>query len=114
MQGKLLTAERCALTLPAGLARLACGFAIILVGESFPPASSATTGARPAASGLGTRLVHFQVASAQLFSVKACNRFGGFFVVGHFHKGEPAGTASLPVHDQVDARHLSERRKQRI
>src|SRR6266478_2779450 len=99
--------------LPAGLARLACGFALIFVGESAAPAStSATAGARTAASSFGARFIHFQIAAAQFFPVEGGNGLGGFVVVGHFHEGEAAGAASLPVHDQMDARHLSERLEQ--
>src|SRR4029077_15122236 len=75
--------------------------------------SASATGARSAARRLGARLVHFQVTAAQFLSVQACYRLGGFVVVGHFHKGTAASTASLSVHDQVDARHLSERLEQR-
>jgi hypothetical protein len=81
----------CALKLPARLAWLARGFAIILVRESFPPASSTTaaTGTRTAAPRyFRTRFVHFEVASAELFSVEGRNGLGGFFVVGHFDKGK--------------------------
>src|SRR5260221_2875352 len=93
-----------------GFARLACRLAVILIGESAAPVSTPTAaGPRYSASGLGARFVHFQVTSAQLFSVQSRNRLGGFFIVGHFHKGEAASTASLSVHHQVDACHLSER-----
>src|SRR5216684_2636712 len=106
--------EACARKLPAGFARLARGLAIIFVRESAPAASSTAARARSTtASGLGARFVHLQIATAQLFSVEAGNRLGGFFVVGHFHEGKAAGAARLPVHDQVHAGHLSEGLEQR-
>src|SRR5208282_2438656 len=86
--------------LPAGLAWLPRGFAVVLIGESAPsPASPAaaapaapatataatTAPAAPAAAAarrraplrLGTRFVHFQIASAEVFAIQACDCLGG-------------------------------------
>jgi hypothetical protein len=127
--------EHC-FVLPARLARLARAIAVILVRESaalLPTAASVavsvtaattvattvtikpapTTAARPAGSGLGARFVDLEIAPADFFSVEACNGFGCFGIVGHFHKREPAGTSRLAVRRNVDARDLPEGFKQR-
>jgi hypothetical protein len=100
------------LQLPARFARLARRFAIVLVRESFSAATAATTttaGARTAAPRcFWTRFVDLKVASAKFFTVQPRDSFGSFIVIGHFDKGKAAGSASLSIHDQMDARYLSE------
>src|SRR5258705_4814376 len=95
-------AESRRLQLPARFARLARRFAIVLVRESFPAATAATTttaGARTAATScFWTRLVHLKVASAQFFTVQPRDSFGSFIVIGHFDKAKAAGAASLSIH----------------
>src|SRR4029077_10948880 len=110
-----LLAKSCVSQLPAGLARAARGFAIILFRDalSAPAASAATTGTWAAAPWcFWARFVHFKVASTQLFAVQAGNGFGSFVVIGHFEKGKAAGSPGFPIHNQVNARHLSERLEQ--
>src|SRR5487761_1791138 len=78
---------------PARFARLARGFAIILIREAL-----AVTAA---------------IAAADLFPVEARNRLGCFRVVGHLDKRKSPGAARFAIHCQVDPRDLSKRREER-
>jgi hypothetical protein len=57
---------------------------------------------------LRTRLVYFDVAAGQLFSVESRYRGFGLVVIGHFHERESPRPPSLPVHGYVNARNLAE------
>lgn len=116
--------------LPARLARLARGFAIILMRKLFlataaAPASaitatiSATTAAsaagtaRAAGFGLGPRFVNFQIASAEILAIESGDGFGGFVVILHFNETEPASPAGFAVCGNVDASELAKRLEER-
>jgi hypothetical protein len=58
---------------------------------------------------LRTRFVHLKSAAPELFSIKASNRLGRFFIIGHFHECKTAGSASFPIHRYMDPRNLPER-----
>jgi hypothetical protein len=80
------------------------------------PRPSKSTGARPARRStlpLRTRFVHFQIASAGLFTIQARNRLRRFFIIRHFHKREPARAPRFAVHRHVYACNLPERLEQR-
>ena len=106
--------------LPARLARLARGFAIIFVREFFLAAAAApataiaaTVSATPAASaarstrstgfGLGTGFIDLQSATADIFAIERGDGFGGFFIVLHFDETEAPGAAGFAVGSDVDA-----------
>lgn len=111
--------------LPARLARLARGFAIILVRKFFlttaaAPASAiaatvsattATSAARTAWAsgfGLGPRFIDFQIASAEILAIESGDGFGGLIVILHFDETEAASAAGFAVRSNVDARELAE------
>src|SRR6266403_4900108 len=118
--------------LPARLARLPRGIAIILIREAVAPAAAAlapsaaptaraASPARAAEISRSTRratlalrpcFVDFQIAPANFFTVQCRHGLRGFRVVGHFHERKAARAARLAVHGHVDARHLAERREE--
>ena len=73
--------------LPAGFARLARGFAVILVGESAAATTAGMTTAAAATTataltvGLGPSFVDFEFAAAELFAVEGGDGFGGFGII---------------------------------
>src|SRR5882672_10783593 len=106
--------------LPARLARLPRGIAIIFIRE--PVAS--TTAARPAsptwaaktlrsawraAFALRPRFIHFQIATANFFSIERWHGLRRFRVVRHFHERKAARATRLAVHGHVDACDLAKR-----
>jgi hypothetical protein len=116
--------------LPARLARLARGFAIILVRKFFLAAAAASAStiaatvstttaastagtARAAGFGLGPRFVDFQVASAKILAIESGDSLGGFIVIWHFDETEPASASGFAVSGDVDARELAERLEKR-
>src|SRR5882672_3242253 len=116
--------------LPARLARLPRGIAIIFIRETVAPAAAlapaapaarAASPARPAKTlgatwgatfALRARFIHFQIAPANFFSVQRRHGLRRFRVVRHFHECKAARAARLPVHGHVDARLLAERREE--
>src|SRR5487761_531262 len=108
---------------PARFARLARGFAIILIREALAVTAAIASAATAAASwaaafrrpafALGARFIHLQIAAADLFPVEARNRLGCFRVVGHLDKRKSPGAARFAIHCQVDPRDLSKRREER-
>jgi hypothetical protein len=116
--------------LPARLARLARGLAIIFVREFFLSAAatpstaiaatvSATTTApaartaRTAGFGLRPRLIDLQVSSAKILAIEGGDGFGGFIIILHFDETEAASASGFAVGGDVDASELSERLEER-
>src|SRR5882762_3896401 len=114
--------------LPARLARLPRGIAIIFIREAVAPAAfaPAATAARPAsptwaaqtlrssrraAFALRPRFIHFQIATANFFSIQRRHGLRRFRVVRHFHERKAARAARLAVHGHVDACDLAKRRE---
>src|SRR6266404_6292749 len=117
--------------LPARLARLPRGIAIIFVREAVASAAALAPSAAPtawaaspawtaeisrstrrAAFALRPRFIHFQIAPANFFAVQCRHGLRRFRVVGHFHERKAARTARLAVHSHVDACHLAKRREE--
>jgi hypothetical protein len=61
----------------------------------------------------GARFVHLKIAATKLFSIKASDRLGRFFIIGHFDESKPAGSASLTIHRNMDSCNLSRPFEQR-
>jgi hypothetical protein len=112
--------------LPARFARLARGFAIILVRKfllatAAAPASaiaatvSTTTASsvRAAGFGLGPRFIDLQISTAEILAVESRDGFGGFIVIWHFDETEAASASGFAVSSNMDARELAERLKER-
>src|SRR5712664_3655072 len=118
--------------LPARLARLPRGIAIIFIREAVASAAAAlapsaaptawaaspawtaeiSRSTRRAAFALRPRFIHFQIAPANFFAVQCRHGLRRFRVVGHFHERKSARTARLAVHSHVDACHLAKRREE--
>src|SRR5882762_5651556 len=115
--------------LPARLARLPRGIAIIFIREAVAPAAAlapAASAARPAsptwaaktlrsarraAFALRPRFIHFQIATANFFPIQRRHGLRRFRVVRHFHERKAARAARLAVHGHVDACDLAKRRE---
>lgn len=72
-----------------------------------------TTAGAPAATtagaiGFGLSFVDLEIASAELFAIEGGDGFGGFGIIGHFHKGEAASPAGLAISDNMNAPDLAE------
>jgi hypothetical protein len=120
--------------LPARFARLAYGFAVILVGKpvasaaaalSFAATATRVTAAvssaaaiaaeaasaaipsarRSAAFATRPRLIHLELTAAGRRSIQASDRLGRFLVIRHFDESEPARASGLAVHRHVYTRH---------
>jgi hypothetical protein len=65
------------------------------------------------AVGFGPSLVDLEIASAELLAIEGRNGFGGFGIIGHFHKGEAARPAGLAIGDNMNAPDLAEGLEQR-
>src|SRR6266481_2808325 len=117
--------------LPARLARLPRGIAIIFIRKAVAPAAALAPSAAPTAWAASTArtaktlrsarraafalrpcFVDFQIAPANFFAVQCRHGLRRFGVVGHFHERKAARTARLAVHSHVDARHLAKRREE--
>jgi hypothetical protein len=59
--------------------------------------SATARSAGTATIGLGTRFVDIQRAAAKFFSIQSRNGLLGFRRVGHFHEGESARAAGIPI-----------------
>jgi hypothetical protein len=104
--------------LPARLARLASGFAVIFVGESAAATSASTTTVMTTgvvATAATARTVAFwpgfvdlEITAAELFAVEGGHSFASFGIIGHFHEGKAASPAGLAIGDNVDAPDLAE------
>ena len=102
--------------LPAGFARLPRGFAIVLVGES-ATAAMTTAGASAVitAGAVAFRpgFVNLEVAAAELFAIEGRDGVGGFRIIWHFDKREPASPAGFAIGDNMNAPDLAEGPEQR-
>src|SRR6266850_2544172 len=117
--------------LPARLARLPRGIAIIFIREAVASAATLAPSAAPTAwaassaraveisrstrratLALRPRFIHFQIAPANFFAVQCRHGLRRFRVVGHFHERKAARASRLAVHSHVDARHLAKRREE--
>ncbi len=65
-----------------------------------------------AAFALRARFIDLQIAPANFFPIQAGHGLRRFRVIGHFDESKTACPPGLPVHGQVNARYLAERRKQ--
>src|SRR5689334_6554468 len=106
--------------LPARLAWLARAVAIIFIRESaaapgIAPSTATITAASTAwtapGRALGPGFVDFQITPTYGLAVQFGDGFGGFRVIRHLHKREPASSSCLSVRSDVHARDLSERLK---
>jgi hypothetical protein len=121
--GRLLEIlRRC--NLPTRFARLSRSSAVILIREAASPAPTASAFVIAAATAsviaprrtallFGARLVYFDVASADFFTVEGGNRFFRLFVVRHLHESEASSPPCFPVHRHVNAPNLPEGFEQR-
>jgi hypothetical protein len=116
--------------LPARLAGLTRGFAIVLVRETVSAATlaAATTSAaltsaiaaaeivsraaRRAALAARTRFVHLQISAAGFLAIESGNGLGSFVIIGHFNESKTSSTTGFAVHGHVHAGDLTERLEQ--
>src|SRR5690606_5815588 len=73
--------------------------------------TAVTTATATATRRLGTRFVDVEVATFELIAVERLNGGTRLAVVGHGHKGEPAGSAGVAVSDDRHFLHFAEGRE---